>query len=165
MSFTLDYSVDVPSPLDLTFKVLTGKEYTHHVLDLYGMLAWYKPGQPGERNGHPIFNFQFAERVPVLFGLTSTDVVLTAEQEVRPEEKMLVYRSRSSMVKVVKTRSFHATDNPQTTRVKEHLLVTCPKLLKCVVEPAARDAHRFHMSNYHKLFKEGALPVPVHLAD
>eukprot|EP00983_Pelagomonas_calceolata_P029672 929359-Pelagomonas_calceolata.AAC.3 len=106
MSFTVDYSVEVPAPLDSAFKVLSAKEYIQDVLDLYGMLAWYsfrqevsahacssttyrsshflyRPRQTGERNGHQVFNFQFAERVPLLFGLMSTDVVLTGEQEVR----------------------------------------------------------------------------------
>jgi len=157
----VDYSVEVPAPLDSAFKVLSAKEYIQDVLDLYGMLAWYRPRQTGERNGHQVFNFQFAERVPLLFGLMSTDVVLTGEQEVRPKEKMLIYKSWSSMVKVTKTRSFHTAVNPQATQVKEHLVVTCPWLLKCVVEPVARDAHRLHMNNYHKLFEEGALQMPA----
>lgn len=102
--------------------------------------------------------------------------------QVLPEEHKLIYRSSSSMVQVVKTRSFFpaSVDEAALTstqecsaptagvaarndagshcmprsRVVEHLVLSCPWLLKRTVKQAASDAHRAHMESYHNLFEQ-----------
>lgn len=99
-------------------------------------------------------HFQMVERVHLMFGMLTKDVVIIGAQTICQPLRLHIYESEASqgLVKIYKLRRFTAEEQ-QKTLVEELICGKTNRMLRRYTQASCRDAHRQHMQLYQSLVK------------
>lgn len=100
------------------------------------------------------YRFKLVERIPILGGLSKTDVEVFGSQIVIPSRKVHLYESSANggLVLILKVRRFEA--DCEETRIDETINGETNWFLRKYTEGSCRKAHREHMAKYHELLEK-----------
>ncbi len=117
----------------------------------YDMVEPTQPSTSGEVCTR--IHFKLVERVPLLFGLFKTDVVIFGTQIMSRLLKLHIYESNADqgLVKIYKLRRFVELDE-QATNIKELILGETKWLLRRYTQASCRKGHQEHMQRYRTCF-------------
>lgn len=99
-------------------------------------------------------HFKMIERIPLLFGLFKTDVIILGTQITSQKLNLHIYESNANrgLVQIYKLRRIIA-EGQQKSRVEELISGRTSKLLQSYTQAACRTAHKAHMQAYTTLFQ------------
>ena len=94
-------------------------------------------------------HFNLVERVPLLFGLLKTDVVIFGTQIMSHMLNLHIYESNANqgLVKIYKLRRFSEVEE-QATKVEELIVGETKWLLRRYTQASCRKGHQEHMQSY-----------------
>jgi hypothetical protein len=98
-------------------------------------------------------HFKLVERVPLLFGLFKTDVVIFGTQIVSHLLNLHIYESDANqgLVKIYKLRRFVEVEE-QATNIEELIVGETKWLLRRYTQASCRKGHQEHMQCYRSCF-------------
>jgi len=98
-------------------------------------------------------HFKLVQRVPLLFGLFKTDVVIFGTQIMSHLLNLHIYESNANqgLVKIYKLRRF-AEAGEQATNIEELILGETKWLLRRYTQASCRKGHQEHMQLYRTCF-------------
>ena len=99
-------------------------------------------------------HFKLVERLHLLFGMITKDVVVLGTQIVCQPLKLHIYESEASkgLVKIYKLRRFTAEEQHKTV-VEELICGNTNRLLRRYTQASCRAAHQQHMQLYQSLIE------------
>ena len=98
-------------------------------------------------------HFKLVERVPLLFGLFKTDVVIFGTQIMSHLLNLHIYESNANqgLVKIYKLRRFIEVEE-QATNIEELIVGETKWLLRRYTQASCRKGHQEHMQRYRTCF-------------
>ncbi len=98
-------------------------------------------------------HFKMVERVPMLFGLFKTDVVIFGTQIMSHLLNLHIYESNANqgLVKIYKIRRFVEVEK-QATNIEELIVGETKWLLRRYTQASCRKGHQEHMQHYRTCF-------------
>ncbi len=98
-------------------------------------------------------HFKLVERVPLLFGLFKTDVVIFGTQIMSQSLNLHIYESNANqgLVKIYKLRRFIEVEE-QATNIEELIVGETKWLLRRYTQASCRKGHQEHMQRYRTCF-------------
>lgn len=98
-------------------------------------------------------HFKLVERVPLLFGLFKTNVVVFGTQIMSPVLNLHIYESNANqgLVKIYKLRRFVEVEE-QATNIEELIVGETKWLLRRYTQASCRKGHQEHMQRYRYCF-------------